>query len=104
MERVRLSTSDWQVTGFVASGFVDRLLGMWRAPAGSVVIIPSRSVHSFGRRRPLQLIGLDAEMRVVHVGTLRPNRVVFLPSARAIVELPEGRLLPTPGDRIEVGA
>jgi uncharacterized membrane protein (UPF0127 family) len=86
----------------MARTFSDRLLGVWRVPAGSVVILPVTSVHSFGRRRPLDLVGIDAGMTVVATMTLPPNRVTFIPSARMIVELPVGSPLPEVGDQIEI--
>lgn len=102
MERVALSTSDWEATGYMARGFIDRLLGVWRAPTGSSVIMRTSSVHSFGCRLPLEVFGLDAGMRVVARKTLRPNRIVVMPSARLIVELPAGRSLPAIGDLVEL--
>ena len=102
MERIGLSTSDWKVSGLMARTFTDRLLGMWRAPAGSAVVIPARSVHSFGRRLPLEVVGLDTGMRVVATRTLHPNRAIVIRTARMIVELPAGHPLPARGDRVEL--
>jgi len=64
--------------------------------------LPVTSVHSFGRRRPLDLVGVDAGMRVVATMTLSPNRVTVIPRARMIVELPAGSSLPEVGDQIEI--
>jgi uncharacterized membrane protein (UPF0127 family) len=102
MQRVALSAPNWAVTGYLARTFTDRLLGVWRAPAGSAVVLPVTSVHSFCRRHPLDLVGVDAGMRVVATTTLRPNRVKVIPSARMIVELPVGGPLPDVGDQIEI--
>ena len=66
------------------------------------MILPVSSVHSFGRRRSLDLVGVDAGMRVVATKTLSPNRVTVIPSARLIVELPAGGPLPELGDQIEI--
>jgi hypothetical protein len=41
-------------------------------------------------------------MRVVTTRTLPPNRIVVLPSAAMIVELPHGSPLPDLGDRLEI--
>lgn len=100
MEKVALTTPDWQATAYIARGFVDRLLGVRRAPEGSSIVLQTSSVHAFGRRLPLEVFGMDAEMRVVASKTLRPNRIVVMPSARLIVELPAGRPLPAIGDRV----
>ena len=86
----------------MARTFSDRLLGVWRVPTGSAVVLPVTSVHSFGRRRPLDLVGVDAGMRVVATMTLSPNRVTVIPAARMIVELPAGSPLPEVGDQIEI--
>ncbi|MDF2730148.1 MAG: hypothetical protein K0T01_1935 [Acidimicrobiia bacterium] len=86
----------------MARTFADRLLGVWRVPAGSAVVLPVTSVHSFGRRRPLDLVGVDAGMRVVATKTLPPNRVTVLRSACMIVELPAGSPLPELGDEIQI--
>jgi len=102
MERVGLSTADWSVEGVIARTFGDRLLGVWRAPEGSAVVIATRSVHNFGRRRSLEVVGLDAGMRVVETRTLRPNRLVAFRSATIIIELPAGHPVPSKGDLVEL--
>ncbi|MGH8950332.1 MAG: hypothetical protein ACRDX9_02795 [Acidimicrobiia bacterium] len=102
MERVGLSTGEWSVEGVMARTFGDRLLGVWRAPEGSAVVIATRSVHNFGRRRPLVVVGLDAGMRVVETKTLRPNRLVAFRSARIVIELPVGSPVPSKGDLVEL--
>ena len=66
------------------------------------MILPVTSVHSFCRRWPLDLVGIDAGMRVVATMTLPPNRVTVVPLARMIVELPAGSPLPEVGDQIEI--
>lgn len=102
MQRVALSAPEWAITGYMARTFSDRLLGVWRVPTGSAVVLPVTSVHSFGRRRPLDLVGVDAGMTVVATRRLPPNRVTVIPSARLIVELPAGSPLPGVGDQIEI--
>ena len=102
MQRVALSARQWATTGYLARTFTDRLLGLWRAPEGSAVVLPVSSVHSFGRRQSLDLVGVDAGMRVVATMTLQPNRVKVIPSARMIVELSAGGPLPAVGDQIAI--
>jgi hypothetical protein len=102
MRRVALSTANWAATGYFAQTFAERLLGLWRVPEGSTVVLPVSSVHSFGRRRPLEVVGLDAEGRVVSAKTLEPNRIVVIPGARIIIESPGGGPLPALGDRVEL--
>jgi hypothetical protein len=95
MRRVELSADGWSATALLATSFTDRLLGRFRAPPGSGVVIPARSVHSLGQKEPMEIIGLDGQMRVVATRTLVPNRVAYLRSASMIVELPAGS--PVPG-------
>jgi len=102
VQRVALSAPEWATTAYMARTFADRLLGVWRVPAGSAVVLPVTSVHSFGRRRTLDLVGVDAGMRVVATKTLPPNRVTVLRSACMIVELPAGSPLPELGDEIQI--
>jgi hypothetical protein len=102
MQRVALSTADWAVTGYFARTFIERLLGVWRVPEGATVVLPVSSVHSFGRRRPLEVVGLDAARLVVSVKTLKPNRIVVIPGARIIIEAPGGAPLPALGDHVEL--
>ncbi|HEX6146957.1 MAG TPA: hypothetical protein VF083_09295 [Acidimicrobiia bacterium] len=90
------------MSGFLARTFLDRLLGLRRAPPGSALVMRARSVHGFGMRQAIPVIGLDADMRVVSTRTLRPNRVIVVPPARLLVELPPGRPMPRIGDRVEV--
>jgi uncharacterized membrane protein (UPF0127 family) len=102
MQRVALSTADWAATGYLARTFTDRLLGAWRAPEASTVVLPVSSVHSFGRRHALEVVGLDAAGRVVAIKTLRPNRIVVMPGASMVIETPAGGPLPTLGDLVEL--
>jgi hypothetical protein len=102
MQRVALSTADWAATGYLARTFADRLLGVRRVPDGTTVVLPVASVHGFGRRRALQVVGLDEASRVVALKTLEPNRIVVIPRARMIIETPIGGPLPALGDRVEM--
>ena len=102
MQRVALTASEWGTSGYLAQTFTERLLGVRRLPAGSVVVLPTTSVHSFGLRRSLDLIGVDDRMRVVATMPLPPNRVRVIPSARLIVEVPAGGPLPEIGEQIEI--
>jgi hypothetical protein len=100
MRRVELSAGEWSVSAFLASGFMDRFLGKFRIAPGAVVVLPVRSVHSFGQREPIELVAVDRQMRVVATCTLLPNRVSHLPAARLIVELPAGSAVPRVDDRL----
>ena len=102
MQRVALSAGEWEATAYLAGTFTDRLLGVWRAPKGSTMVLPVSSVHGFGRRHALDVVGLDGAMRVIAMRTLRPNRMIVIPGARMIIETPAGGPLPALGDRIEL--
>jgi hypothetical protein len=102
MHRVELAAGDWSIPACLASSFADRFFGNRRAPRGAAVVLRTRSVHSFGQREPIEVVGLDSEMRVVAIRTLRPNRIALILAARTIVELPRGAGLPAVHDRIEI--
>lgn len=102
MIRVRVSTTDWEVEAMMASGFADRLLGLFRVPAGVPVLLPVRSVHTFGLRRPITVVGIDRRMRVVGTRTVRPNRVVSMRQARLFLEMPSSETGPVPAQVVGV--
>ena len=81
----------------IARTFRQRTKGLTPATAGYGMLIRGRSVHGLGMREPLLAIGLDRERRVVGVRTLRPRHVVFIRTARHIMELPIGTLPPPRG-------
>lgn len=81
----------------VAHSFAERLIGLRGPNAGCGMLIRGRSVHGFGMKEPLLVVGLDRERRVVGFRILRPRRVVFMRGAREIVELPIGPLPPPRG-------
>lgn len=103
MRTVRLSAEQWpEVVASCADTFQDRLLGIKARDSEGAVLIPTRSVHSFGLSKPLRLVGLDRGMRVIDARRLRPNRVAYIRGASFILELAEGTMTPRPGTRLEV--
>ncbi|HEY4606881.1 MAG TPA: hypothetical protein VIH55_04460 [Acidimicrobiia bacterium] len=102
MRRVTLTAGDWSADAYLAIGFADRLFGNRRTPPGSAVVLRTSSVHTFGQQRPIEIISLDAGMRVISTTTLPPRRVTVSPGARMIVELPDGSRVPRVDDRIEM--
>lgn len=102
MDQVHLVAGDWAVDAYMARTFADRLFGNTRVPSYAAIAIRTRSVHSFGQRRQIEMVALDSRMRVVAARTLRPNRVALIPTARMIVELPAGASLPTLMDEVEM--
>ena len=76
------------------------LLGR-RGPQAPLLLAPARSVHTFGLRRPIDVVFLDAELRVVRVVPgLRPCRVAGAKGAVAALELPAGTATLRPGERL----
>jgi uncharacterized membrane protein (UPF0127 family) len=102
MDQVELSTGDWSARAHLARSFTDRLLGNLAVPCDAAVVLRTRTVHSFGQKSPIEIVGIDAHMRVVATRTLMPNRITILSSARMIIELPPGSPVPSVADRIEM--
>ncbi len=102
MVRVKVTAGGWSTDAVLARGFLDRLLGNFRVPAGTTVLLQTRSVHTFGQRQTLSVVGIDASMTVVDVRSVAPNRVVVMPGARMILEVPAGLDLPVVTDRIGI--
>lgn len=71
------------------------LLGHSSLPAEEGIWIkPSSGVHTIGMRFPIDVIGLDATLRVVRLWpSLKPYRLTaIVPSVRTVLELAAGRI------------
>jgi uncharacterized protein len=68
------------------------LLGRSSLPSGQGILLrPAASVHTFFMRFSIDVVFLDAELRVVAIAAdLRPWRAAGKRGARAVVELPAG--------------
>lgn len=81
------------------------LLGRDRVD-GALVLRPTRSVHTFGMRFPIDVALCDGELRVVRVVHLVPNRVTLpVRGARCAIEVAAGVLDHwgvRAGDRLEL--
>jgi uncharacterized protein len=97
----------------VADTFWSRLFGLMAAdpavlPAGhGLWIVPSRGVHTFAMRFPLDLAYLDSRKEVIYVAHgLKPWRMAPVSMrARSVIELPGNTLKSTGtviGDEIEI--
>lgn len=80
---------------WLASTLWQRLRGLIaRAPLKpneGLLLVPCRSVHTFGMRTPLDIVFLDRNRRIVKcVSALQPFRVASAPSARYTLELSVG--------------
>jgi hypothetical protein len=98
---LRFKAGDWSATAWHARRFVDRLVGVRRQGVEGL-FMQTWSVHTFGLRQPISVVGLDSGGTVSSTMVLRPNRVVVIPGTRHILELPAGHDLPAVGDRLEV--
>lgn len=54
---------------------------------GAIWLTPARGIHTFGMRLPLDVAFCDADMRVVDVATVAPNRILRPRlAARSVIE------------------
>jgi len=88
--RVGLRCGDWAFDDIsLAVGFSARLVGMRRKDIDAV-LLPVRSIHTWGMRQPIRVIGIDASGVVIATAVVGPRSVVRWKVARWILELPEG--------------
>ena len=67
------------------------LAGLRAPPPCGLLLLRTRSVHTFGMRFALDLVWLDARGRVVRVdAAVPPRRLRSCRAARAVIELPVG--------------
>ena len=73
---------------------------------GALLLRPVRSVHTVGMRFAIDAAQCDADMRVLRIVTMSPNRLLRpVRGARVVVEAEAGafsRWSIGPGDRLEV--
>jgi hypothetical protein len=81
----------------LADTFYQRWKGLRPRPAGQGLLIRARSVHGFGMKEPLLIVGLDALGGVLGIRILFPRRFAFVPGARQILELPIDVEVPAEG-------
>ena len=81
----------------IASSFRDRWKGLKPLTGGKGLLLRGGSVHGFGMREPLQVVGLDAGGCVLRSRALLPRGLVVIRGARYMLELPCDRQLPPHG-------
>lgn len=102
MRQIRLRAAGWDsVLAGYATSFMERLLGI-RAKDVEAVLLDTSSVHTIGMSGPIELVALDDELKVVETRTVGPNRVVWVRSARHILELPAGSMVPGISQQLEL--
>ena len=80
-------TSISRAVGLLGRTHLQQEEGIW--------IKPSSGVHTIGMRFPIDVIGLDKQLRVVRLWhSLKPYRVTaIVPSVRTVLELAAGRIV-----------
>jgi hypothetical protein len=73
---------------WVAQSFLQRWKGLRPTADGLGMLIRGRSVHGFGMKEPLHVVGLNARRCVVGVRILHPRHLAIVRGARHILELP----------------
>lgn len=80
-------TSLRRAVGLLGCAHLQHEEGIW--------IKPSSGVHTIGMRFPIDVIGLDKQLRVVRLWpSLKPYRITaIVPSIRTVLELAAGRIV-----------
>ncbi len=67
----------------------ERLRGIAGVPDGVSLLFAGRSVHGFGLARPLEVVGIGSDGRVVGRRRLAPGGLVVMWGASHVIEIPE---------------
>lgn len=103
MRPVDIGAENWAgVRASFAESFFDRLFGVRARWSEEVLLIQTRSVHTFGLGRTLSLVAIDNRMTVVGHRVLKPNRLAYFSKARFVMELPDGAAGPKIGSSIRI--
>jgi len=112
MPAFNLTKNTWLATTVrKADNFLTRLVGLLRrtslGPEEALWLIPSKGVHTFGMRFPIDVIFLNENNKVIDViRDLAPNRLSRLHlSSHSILELPHGAIQKSTtmvGDQLEI--
>ncbi len=92
----------------IASTGRERRKGLCGRPGieGALLLERTRSVHTFGMRFAIDVAHCDADMRVLRVTTMRPNRLGRLVwPAASVIEAEAGSMQRwgvTPGTELEI--
>ncbi len=83
-----------------ATTFRRRLRGLRPAPDGHGLLLRARSIHTWGMRVPIWAAALDSDGVAIRVALLEPGRLLIVPKATWILELPIECHPPEPGTRL----
>lgn len=103
MEDVVVSGLAEPIRASRATSFLDRLLGLRSSGSRPSLFMRASSVHTFGMKTPIAVVGLDAGLRVIGAREVSPGRVVWFRRARYVLEMPSGTSLPASGTQIRLG-
>jgi uncharacterized protein len=102
MRDATASNGSAEVSLVIAEGARERMRGLIGSVGGPGLLLPhTRSVHTFGMRRSIDVVLLDAHLRVVDVVRLAPRRLL-LPRRRARHVLELDRSPFRRGDRLSI--
>jgi hypothetical protein len=99
---VRLSAGKWSAEAKQATNFIDRLRGLHAPTVDRPFLIEARSVHTIGMDRPITVVVVGRDFRVLESTTVGPNRVLVRMPARYMLELPAGSEVPPRQARLEI--
>ena len=102
MRRVRLTAGGWSSEAEQAVTFVDRFRGLRALSPGARLLIETRSVHTIGLTRPINVVVIGRDGSVLDTRTLTRNRVLVNRLARHILEVPHGSDLPDLDSKVEI--
>lgn len=102
MRKVRLATDGWVSEASRATSFIERLQGLRGKPDDARLLFETSSVHTLGMTRSISVVMIDRDLRVIRAQALLPNRVIYEPTARFILELPGNTALPAVGSRVVI--
>lgn len=102
MRRVRISSDGWSTDASRAETFVERLAGLSGPGVGDRLLIPARSVHTIGMRQGIEVVMIDEALRVIRSQPLAPRRIAFERSARYVLELPAGAVVPADHSQLTI--
>ena len=112
MPAFNLTKNTWLATTVrKADNFLTRLVGLLRrtslGPEEALWLIPSKGVHTFGMRFPIDVIFLNEHNKVIDtISDMAPNRISRLHlRSHSILELPHGSIQKSTtmvGDQLEI--
>jgi hypothetical protein len=77
-----------------ACSFYNRLRGVHGiptlGPTDAIVLRPCNAIHTFGCKKPLDVVFLDEKSMILKISTVAPNRLAFTWKAAVVIEMASG--------------